>query len=58
MPGAGAAGGLGYAFVQFVKGKLEPGAARIMDAIGLEAERLASLVRAAQKRGMLLADGE
>ncbi|MBP6868063.1 MAG: glycerate kinase [Bacteroidales bacterium] len=36
VPGAGAAGGLGYAFVQFLKGKLEPGAAMIMDAIGLE----------------------
>jgi len=36
VPGAGAAGGLGYAFVQFLNGKLEPGAAMIMDAIGLE----------------------
>lgn len=36
VPGAGAAGGLGYAFVQFLNGKLEPGAAMIIDAIGLE----------------------
>lgn len=36
VPGAGAAGGLGYAFLQFLNGSLEPGAQMIIDAIGLE----------------------
>lgn len=45
VPGAGAAGGLGYAFVQFLNGTLESGATMIMDAIGLEQEiRNADLV--------------
>jgi len=45
IPGAGAAGGLGYAFLQFLNGQLESGAGMIMDAIGLENEiRSADLV--------------
>ncbi|MFA5444391.1 MAG: glycerate kinase [Bacteroidales bacterium] len=45
VPGAGAAGGLGYAFLQFLNGRLESGAGMIMDAIGLENEiRKADLV--------------
>ncbi len=36
MPGAGAAGGLGYAFHAFLRGSLEPGVHLILDAIGLE----------------------
>ncbi len=35
VPGAGAAGGLGYAFLRFLNGKLEPGADLVIDAIGL-----------------------
>ena len=35
LPGAGAAGGLGYAFVAFLNGKLEPGINLIMQEIGL-----------------------
>lgn len=38
IPGAGAAGGLGYAFVQFLNASLESGVGVIMDAIGLEEE--------------------
>lgn len=45
IPGAGAAGGLGFAFLQFLNGRLESGAGMIMDAIGLENEiRQADLV--------------
>ncbi len=45
VPGAGAAGGVGYAFIQFLNGKLESGAGMIIDAIGLENEiRNADLV--------------
>lgn len=35
VPGAGAAGGLGYAFLRFLNGSLEPGADLVIDAIGL-----------------------
>jgi glycerate 2-kinase len=45
IPGAGAAGGLGFAFLQFLNGRLESGVEMIMDAIGLENEiRSADLV--------------
>jgi len=45
VPGTGAAGGLGYAFVQYLNGKLEPGIDMVMDAVGLEEEiRDAALV--------------
>ncbi|HPJ55131.1 MAG TPA: glycerate kinase, partial [Bacteroidales bacterium] len=40
IPGAGAAGGLGYAFLEFLNGRLESGSDMIMDAIGLENEVL------------------
>ncbi len=35
LPGAGAAGGLGYAFVSFLPARLEPGADLVLDAIRL-----------------------
>ncbi len=38
IPGSGAAGGLGYAFVTFLRGKLEPGISIILDTIDLEKE--------------------
>ena len=38
-PGAGAAGGLGFAFLTFLSGKLRPGIELVIEAIGLE-ERL------------------
>lgn len=38
LPGAGAAGGLGYAFVTYLGGKLESGISLILDVIGLEKE--------------------
>ena len=38
VPGSGAAGGLGYAFVTFLQGKLEPGISIILDTIDLEKE--------------------
>ena len=38
IPGAGAAGGLGYAFKIFLNGKLEPGINLILDAINIERE--------------------
>ncbi len=38
VPGSGAAGGLGYAFVALLNGKLEPGIAIILDTIDLENE--------------------
>ncbi len=45
VPGAGAAGGLGYAFLRFLNGKLEPGADLVIDAIGLrEHARSAHLI--------------
>lgn len=37
-PGAGAAGGLGFAFLAFLHGKLEPGIGLVLDAVGLEQE--------------------
>lgn len=36
LPGAGAAGGLGYAFHGFLKAQLEPGVSLILKAIGIE----------------------
>ena len=36
IPGAGAAGGLGYAFHTFLNGKLEPGINLILDAVKIE----------------------
>ncbi|MGI6070274.1 MAG: glycerate kinase [Blautia sp.] len=36
IPGTGAAGGLGFAFLTFLNGKLEPGVDMILDAISLE----------------------
>lgn len=36
MEGAGAAGGMGFAFVSYLQGKLQPGIDLILDAIGLE----------------------
>lgn len=45
-PGAGAAGGLGFAFLSFLNAQLVPGVELILDAIGLEAalqENVASL---------------
>jgi glycerate kinase len=36
LPGAGAAGGLGYAFHAFLGGQLEPGVPLILEAIGIE----------------------
>jgi glycerate kinase len=45
VPGAGAAGGLGYAFLRFLDGSLEPGADLVIDAIGLrEHARSAHLI--------------
>lgn len=38
VPGTGAAGGLGYAFLAFLQAKLEPGIEIILDEIGLEEE--------------------
>ena len=38
IPGAGAAGGLGYAFHTFLNGKLEPGINLILDAVKIERE--------------------
>lgn len=38
MPGAGAAGGLGYAFNTFLNGKLEPGIDLVLDAVNIESE--------------------
>lgn len=38
VPGSGAAGGLGYAFVTFLQGKLEPGISIILDTVDLEKE--------------------
>ena len=38
MPGAGAAGGLGYAFKTFLNGKLEPGIDLVLDAVNIESE--------------------
>ncbi|HKM20781.1 MAG TPA: glycerate kinase [Lachnospiraceae bacterium] len=38
VPGSGAAGGLGYAFVTFLNGKLEPGISIILDTVDLESE--------------------
>ncbi|MBM6949278.1 glycerate kinase [Mordavella massiliensis] len=37
-PGAGAAGGLGFAFLSFLGAELSPGIDLILDAVGLEAE--------------------
>lgn len=36
IPGAGAAGGLGYAFHTFLNGKLEPGINLVLDAVNIE----------------------
>lgn len=36
VPGAGAAGGLGYAFMQFMDARLESGADMLLDAIGFD----------------------
>lgn len=36
-PGAGAAGGLGFAFLAYLNGELKPGIQLVLDAIGLEA---------------------
>ena len=36
VPGAGAAGGLGFAFVSFLNAQLFPGAELVMDAVGLK----------------------
>ena len=41
-PGAGAAGGLGFAFLSYLNGELTPGIDLILDAVGLEEELLAS----------------
>lgn len=38
VPGSGAAGGLGYAFVTFLQGRLEPGISIILDTVDLEKE--------------------
>ncbi|MCI8292011.1 MAG: glycerate kinase [Hespellia sp.] len=38
VEGAGAAGGLGYAFLSFLNGKLTPGIELVLDAVGLETE--------------------
>ncbi|MCF0112015.1 MAG: glycerate kinase [Erysipelotrichaceae bacterium] len=38
MPGSGAAGGLGYAFLTFLHAKLQPGISLVLDAIGLQNE--------------------
>lgn len=35
-PGAGAAGGLGFAFLAYLRGELKPGIQLVLDAIGLE----------------------
>lgn len=44
-PGAGAAGGLGFAFLAFLKGSLEPGVKIVLEELGLsEAVREAELV--------------
>ena len=39
-PGAGAAGGIGFAFLSYLNGKLLPGVELIIDAIGLESDLL------------------
>ena len=36
LPGAGAAGGLGFAFVSYLRGELKPGIELVMDALKLE----------------------
>lgn len=41
-PGAGAAGGLGFAFLSYLNGELTPGIDLILDAVELEEELLAS----------------
>lgn len=41
-PGAGAAGGLGFAFLSYLNAKLTPGVDLILDAVGLEEELRAS----------------
>ena len=38
LPGAGAAGGLGYAFHGFLGGSLEPGAKLVLNVLGIEDE--------------------
>jgi len=38
IPGAGAAGGLGFAFLSYLNGELAPGIDLILDAVGLEEE--------------------
>lgn len=38
IPGAGAAGGLGYAFSAFLGGRLEPGISIVLDTVGIESE--------------------
>ena len=38
IPGAGAAGGLGFAFLAYVGATLTPGIELILDAVGLEDE--------------------
>ena len=43
-PGAGAAGGLGYAFLMFLGGKLMPGIDIVLSEIGLEADVELSLI--------------
>ena len=59
-PGAGAAGGLGYAFLAYTGAALTPGIELILDAVGLEEElpdlqknimqRLSHLQEASQKK--------
>lgn len=44
-PGAGAAGGLGFAFLSYLNAKLVPGVNLIVDAVGLEKELLMSYER-------------
>lgn len=36
LPGAGAAGGLGFAFLSFLKGTLRPGIEMVLDAVGFD----------------------
>ncbi|MGM9649100.1 MAG: glycerate kinase [Butyricicoccaceae bacterium] len=36
LPGAGAAGGLGFVFVSYLRGELKPGIELVMDALKLE----------------------
>lgn len=52
MPGAGAAGGLGFAFHAFLGGTLEPGIRLVLDTLGLE-EHLASADLAITGEGCL-----